>query len=98
VDRLSAGRLLYGVGAGWLKEEADAMNMPWDHRGARAEEHISLLRTIWAAPGDTTEFHGSYWSIPPMATEPSPVQQPIPILIGGHSEAGIDRAARIGDG
>ena len=74
------------------------MNMPWDHRGARADEHIELLRTIWTAPGPHVEFHGKYWDIPPMDPEPRPVQQPIPILIGGHTQAAIDRAARLGDG
>ena len=98
VDRYSGGRLVYGVGVGWLKEEADAMNMPWDRRGARADEHISLLRTIWTAPGKHVEFHGEFWDIPSMDPEPRPVQQPIPILVGGHSPAAIDRAARLGDG
>jgi probable F420-dependent oxidoreductase len=98
VDRYSGGRLVLGVGVGWLKEEADTMNMPWDRRGARAEEHIALLRTIWTAPGDHIEFHGEFWDFAPMDPEPRPVQQPIPILIGGHGEKAIDRAVRIGDG
>jgi probable F420-dependent oxidoreductase len=98
VDRYSGGRVVYGVGAGWLKEEADAMNMPWDRRGARTDEHIALLRAIWTAPGKHVEFHGEFWDIPPMDPEPRPVQRPIPILVGGHSEAAIDRAARLGDG
>jgi len=98
VDRYSGGRLLYGVGVGWMKEEAEAMNMPWDRRGARSDEHIALLRALWTAPGDHVEFHGEFWDIPPMDPEPRPVQQPIPILIGGHSEVAIERAARLGDG
>lgn len=98
VDRYSGGRVLYGVGVGWLKEEADAMNMPWERRGARADEHIALLRALWTAPGPHIEFHGEFWDIPPLDPEPRPVQQPIPILIGGHSDAAIDRAARLGDG
>jgi probable F420-dependent oxidoreductase len=98
VDRYSGGRLLYGVGVGWLKEESDAMNMPWDRRGARADEHIALLRAIWTEPTKHVEFHGEFWDIPPMDPEPRPVQRTIPILIGGHTEAAIDRAARIGDG
>jgi probable F420-dependent oxidoreductase len=98
VDRYSNGRLLCGVGAGWLKEEADAMGMPWDRRGRRTEEHIELLRTIWTAPGRHVEFHGEFWDLPPMDPEPRPVQQPVPILIGGHSDIAIDRAARLGDG
>lgn len=98
VDRYSGGRVLCGVGAGWLKEEADAMGMPWDRRGRRTEEHIALLRALWTAPGDHVEFHGEFWDLPPMDPEPRPVQQPIPILVGGHSEAAMDRAARLGDG
>jgi probable F420-dependent oxidoreductase len=98
IDRYSGGRLLCGVGAGWLKEEADAMGAPWDRRGARTDEHIALLRAIWTARGPHVEFHGEFWDVPPMDPEPRPVQQPIPILVGGHSDAAIDRAARLGDG
>lgn len=98
LDVFSGGRVVYGVGVGWLKEEADAMNMPWDNRGKRADEHIELLRAIWTAPGPLMEFHGPYFDLPPMDPEPRPIQQPIPILIGGHSDPALDRAARIGDG
>lgn len=98
VDQYSGGRLLYGVGVGWLQEEAEAMNMPWDRRGARADEHIALLRAIWTEPSDHVEFHGEFWDIAPMDPEPRPVQQPIPILIGGHTKPALDRAARLGDG
>jgi len=98
IDRYSNGRVVLGVGAGWLEEEADAMGMPWDRRGARTDEHIELLRAIWTAPGRHVEFHGEFWDIPPMDPEPRPVQRPIPILIGGHSEVALDRAVRLGDG
>jgi probable F420-dependent oxidoreductase len=98
IDRYSGGRLTCGVGVGWLEEEARAMGMPWDRRGARADEHIDLLRTIWTATERHVEFRGVYWDVPSMDPEPRPVQQPIPILVGGHSDAAIDRAARIGDG
>jgi probable F420-dependent oxidoreductase len=98
IDRYSEGRVLFGVGVGWLEEEADAMNMPWDRRGARADEAINLLRTIWTAPGKHVEFRGQFWDVPPMDPEPRPAQPSIPILVGGHSEAAIDRAARLGDG
>ena len=98
VDRYSGGRLLYGIGVGWLKEEADAMGMPWDRRGARTDEHIALLRAIWTEPSDHVEFHGEFWDVPPMDPEPRPAQPTIPILVGGHSEVAIERAARLGDG
>jgi probable F420-dependent oxidoreductase len=98
VDRYAGGRLLCGIGAGWLAEEAEAMGVAWDRRGARTDEHIALLRAIWTAPGPHVEFHGEFWDIPPMDPEPRPVQRPIPILVGGHSEAAMDRAALLGDG
>jgi len=98
LDVYSRGRVLYGVGVGWLREEAEAMGMPWDHRGARSEEHVALLRALWCAEGDLVEFHGAYHEIPPMDPEPRPVQRPIPILVGGHSDIALERAGRIGDG
>jgi probable F420-dependent oxidoreductase len=98
LDVFSGGRVLYGIGAGWLREEAEAMNMPWDRRGRRTEEHIEVLRALWCAEGDLVEFHGEFHDIPPMDPEPRPVQRPIPILVGGHSDVALERAARIGDG
>jgi probable F420-dependent oxidoreductase len=98
LDVYSGGRVVYGVGVGWLREEAEAMGMPWDRRGPRSEEHIALLRALWTADGDVMEFHGAYHDIPPIDPEPRPVQRPIPILIGGHSDAALERAGRIGDG
>ena len=98
LDVYSGGRVLYGVGVGWLREEAEAMGMPWDRRGARSEEHIALLRTLWCAEGDLVEFHGEFHDLPPMDPEPRPVQRPIPILVGGHSDIALERAGRIGDG
>jgi probable F420-dependent oxidoreductase len=98
LDVYSGGRLLYGVGVGWLKEEADAMGMPWDRRGLRSEEHIAVLRTLWCAEGDLVEFHGEFHDFPLIDPEPRPVQRPIPILIGGHTDIALERAGRIGDG
>jgi probable F420-dependent oxidoreductase len=98
IDLYSGGRLVYGVGVGWLKEEAEGMGMPWDHRGRRTDEHIELLRTVWTADGDTVSYHGEFYDLPPVDPRPTPVQRPIPILIGGHSDPALDRAARLGDG
>jgi probable F420-dependent oxidoreductase len=98
LDIYSGGRVVYGVGVGWLREEAEAMGMPWDRRGARSEEHIALMRALWCAEGDVVEFHGEFHDLPPMDPEPRPVQRPIPILIGGHSDIALERAGRIGDG
>src|SRR5262249_30675630 len=98
LDVYSGGRVLYGAGVGWLREEAEMMNMPWDARGRRGEEHIALLRALWCAEGNLVEFHGEFFDIDPIDPEPRPVQRPIPILVGGHSDVALDRAARIGDG
>jgi probable F420-dependent oxidoreductase len=98
LDVYSGGRVVYGVGVGWLREEAEAMGMPWDRRGVRSEEHIALMRTLWCAEGDLVEFHGEFHDLPPMDPEPRPVQRPIPILIGGHSDIELERAGRIGNG
>ena len=56
------------------------------------------MRAIWTEPTEHVEFHGAFWDVPPMDPEPRPAQSSIPILIGGYSDAAIDRAARIGDG
>jgi len=98
LDVYSGGRLICGVGIGWLREEAEILGMPWDNRGARSEEHIALLRALWTAKGNLVEFHGTYHEVPPIDPEPRPIQRPIPILIGGHSNVALDRAGRIGDG
>ncbi|BBZ70911.1 TIGR03619 family F420-dependent LLM class oxidoreductase [Mycobacterium paraseoulense] len=97
LDAFSGGRLVYGVGVGWLREEATAMGMPWDNRGARSEEHIELLRTLWCADDPYVEFHGKFYDFAPMDPRPHPAR-PIPILVGGHSDTALDRAARVGDG
>lgn len=98
LDVYSGGRVVYGIGVGWLREEAEALGMPWDRRGARSEEHIALMRALWCAEGDLVEFHGEFHDLPAMDPEPRPVQRPIPILVGGHSDIALERAGRIGDG
>ena len=98
LDLLSGGRLRVGVGVGWVREEAEAVGMPWDHRGVRAEEHIALMRDLWCAEGDVVEFHGEFNDLAPVHVDPRPVQRPIPVYIGGHTEVALERAGRIGDG
>src|SRR6266508_839879 len=79
LDLYSGERLVYGVGVGWLAEEAQAVHMPWDRRGARAEEHIRLLRTVWSASGEDVAFEGEFYSFPTIDSEPRPRRR-IPIL------------------
>jgi probable F420-dependent oxidoreductase len=97
VDLYSGGRVLYGVGVGWLEEEAAAMGMPWDRRGARSDEHIEILRALWTADGEQVSFDGTFSSFPAIDPAPRPGRR-IPVLIGGHSGPAIERAARLGDG
>jgi probable F420-dependent oxidoreductase len=97
IDRLSGGRLLLGVGVGWLKEEFDALGVPWEHRGTRADEYIQVMRRLWSA--DEATFTGRFVQFQRVRCFPSPVQVPgIPVIIGGHTEAAAARAGRIGDG
>ncbi len=99
IDVYSGGRLVCGVGAGWLREEAEAIGVPWSERGARAEEHVALLRALWSAEGDEVSFAGRFHRVPPIHPEPRPAQRPAPpILVGGHGDAALRRAGRIGDG
>jgi probable F420-dependent oxidoreductase len=98
LDVFSGGRLIYGIGIGWLREEATAMHMAWEQRAARSEEHIELLRALWCATERYVEFQGKYYDFAPIDPSPQPQQRPIPILIGGHSRPALNRAVRIGDG
>lgn len=92
---LSGGRVLLGVGAGWMREEFVQLEQPFERRGARMEEQIEVLRTLWR--GGMVEHHGEFYDFDRVAMAPAP-PAPVPILIGGHSEVALRRAARIGDG
>ena len=92
---LSGGRVLLGVGAGWMREEFVQLEQPFERRGARMEEQIEVLRTLWR--GGMVEHHGEFYDFDRLEMAPAP-GQPVPILIGGHSETALRRAARVGDG
>jgi probable F420-dependent oxidoreductase len=96
LDACSGGRLRLGVGAGWLREEFDALGVPFDTRGSRLVEWIELLRNCWT--GTPTAQAGAHYSLPDgVLCLPKPVHE-IPVLIGGHSQAALRRAGRHGDG
>jgi len=92
---LSGGRVLLGVGAGWMREEFTQLEQPFDRRGARMEEQIAVLRTLWR--GGMVEHHGECYDFDRLEMSPAP-PAPVPILIGGHTDLALRRAARIGDG
>ncbi len=96
LDRLSGGRVELGLGVGWMREEFDALGVPWERRGARNDEYIAAMRALWAGPH--AEFHGEFVDFPPVTCSPRPVQESIPILVGGDTDAAISRAVRIADG
>lgn len=96
VDVISGGRLILGVGLGYRDEEYDGLGVPTRSRGLRLEEVVAVLRQAWT-PADV-DFSGRFFSFSGVNVTPKPVQQPIPIWIGGGSPATASRAARIGDG
>lgn len=96
LDQLSGGRVELGLGVGWLKEEFDALGVPWERRGARNDEYIEAMRALWAGPH--AEFHGDFVDFDPVTCSPRPVQENIPILVGGDSDVALRRAVRMADG
>jgi len=97
VDQLTQGRFDLGVGVGWLKEEYAACGVPFDNRGDRLDDYIGALRALWTQ--EVSSFESPTVSFQPLLAYPKPLQQPHPpILVGGQSLRGIDRAARLGDG
>jgi probable F420-dependent oxidoreductase len=97
LDILSGGRLDLGIGVGWLREEMEAVDVPFEERGARCDEYIEILRRLWT--NRIAEFSGRFYELAPCAQEPHPTQKPHPpILVGGTSKPAIRRAAQLGDG
>jgi probable F420-dependent oxidoreductase len=92
---LSQDRLILGAGAGWMKEEFDAVGIDFKTRGSRFDEMIEVLRKLWS--GRPVEHHGRHFDFPPLQLCPVPAK-PVPIYIGGTSEAALRRAATLGDG
>jgi len=96
LDVLSHGRVILGVGFGWLQEEFEAIGVPFEGRGKRALEYIEAMRVLWSQDqpsyeGETVRFHDArMW--------PKPVNRRIPIHLGGHTELAARRAGRLGDG
>jgi probable F420-dependent oxidoreductase len=96
LDWLSGGRTIIGAGAGWLQEEWQAVGIDPSTRAARLDEAIAVCRRLWTEP--TVSHDGAFFPFDEVAFEPKPVQQPIPIHIGGESVPALRRAGRLGDG
>ncbi len=96
LDHLTNGRVELGIGVGWLKEEFEALGVPWERRGARNDEYVEALRTIWS--GTDVEFHGEFVDFEPLTCTPRPKQERIPITVGGDTPVAVRRAGRLADG
>lgn len=92
---IAGGRTTLGVGAGWMREEFELQGQDFAKRGARLTEMIQALRELWK--GGWVEWHGTHYDIPALTLEPAP-PGPIPIYVGGHSDAALRRAAKVADG
>jgi probable F420-dependent oxidoreductase len=96
IDQLSTGRLIMGVGVGWMEEEFAALGAPFKERGKVADEQLALLKRLWTDEHIT--FHGEYYRVEDIAFSPKPYQKPrVPIWVGGEGKAAQRRAGRFGD-
>ena len=96
LDLLSGGRLRLGIGVGWNPVEYEALGADWKTRGARQAEQIEVMRRLWG--GGLVDFSGRFHQLRNVTIVPPPVQRPIPVWLGGASEAVVRRAARLADG
>lgn len=96
VDVLSGGRVILGIGSGWMKEEFESLGIDFHRRGALTDEALQALRALWK-PG-AASFEGKHFKFGPLYSSPKPVNGDVPIHVGGHSPAAAIRAGRYGDG
>jgi len=96
VDVLSGGRLRLGIGVGWNTVEFEALGENFKNRGKRVEEQLEVMRLLWT--NELVTYDGQWHRVPDAGIRPLPVQQPIPVWMGGDSEVVIRRAARLADG
>ena len=96
VDHLAGGRLLLGLGAGYLPKEFRAAGSEWAARGRRLEETVAVLRAAWT--GRPFTHQGSIFNLEDVTVTPAPVQRPLPIWIGAYAPAAVERAGRVADG
>jgi probable F420-dependent oxidoreductase len=93
LDVLSEGRAICGLGIGWSKDEYQASNIPFEHRGKRANEFVQALKKIWT--DDIVEFKGKFYNIPASKIGPKPIQKPyIPIYLGGYNPKTFSRIVK----
>jgi len=96
LDQLSGGRVILGVGAGWIREEYETLGIDWLQRGALLDEHIQCMRALWSEKRPSHE--GKHFRFHDIGFEPKPVNGDLPIWVGGNSRPAMRRAARLGNG
>jgi probable F420-dependent oxidoreductase len=97
LDHLAGGgRVLLGIGVGWLAEEFAALGVPFDDRGPRTDEYVAAMRVLWSQ--ERASFQGRFVSFKDVFCRPLPPQRRIPVIIGGDTTAAARRAGRLGDG
>lgn len=97
LDYLSGGRVDFGIGIGWLREEFEALGVPWADRAGRTRECVEVMKTLWC--DEVSHYEGNYFSIKQAYQNPKPVQKPHPpLLFGGESDAALRRVATLGQG
>jgi probable F420-dependent oxidoreductase len=97
LDALSGGRVIFGAGVGWLREEFYAVGADPRLRGRVTDEYLEVCRRLWR--DEVASFAGAHYQLPPVRSGPKPVQRPWPpIWIGGNSPAARARAVALGDG
>jgi probable F420-dependent oxidoreductase len=95
LDALSGGRVVLGVGAGWVAAESAMLGVPFKERGTMTDEYLDAMRELWTSPAPS--FAGKYTQFSDVVFEPKPVQKPHPpIWVGGHTKAALRRTARVG--
>jgi probable F420-dependent oxidoreductase len=96
LDRISRGRFLFGIGCGWNAEEMENHGTRFETRTLKMREQIEAMREIWTRP--KPEYHGTLVDFGPMQAWPKPVQNPLPVILGGAFRLAARRAIRYGDG
>ena len=96
LDVLTKGRIICGVGVGWLEKEFDTLGVPYDQRGPMTDEFLQMFKLLWT--DEAPVFHGKFYNFDGIEFFPKPVQKPhIPIWVGGHAKAALRRTAKYGD-
>jgi probable F420-dependent oxidoreductase len=97
LDWLTDGRIDFGIGVGWNKEEVEACGYTWEDRGARCDEFLEAMRRLWTEP--SVDFTGKWIRLEGCRLDPKPIQKPhVPIIVGGYVAPALRRAVRFGTG